>query len=238
MYWDYYLMGIILIPGLIFAAIAQGKVNRAYSTYSKVLSKSGKTAAEVARLILDTAGCTNIAVVKISGHLSDHFDPKKKRIALSNSVHDSTSVAALGIAAHEVGHAIQNKQNYLPLKLRSLLIPITNLSSVLLWPLIIIGLVFNFAAMPGSIVGDVFLWIGVAFFGISVILNLITLPVEYNASRRAAKILSNSQILDEKETKGAKKVLKAAALTYVAALLVSVLNLLRFLISFFLASRD
>lgn len=238
MYWDYYLMGIILIPGLIFAAIAQGKVNRAYSTYSKVLSKSGKTAAEVARLILDTAGCTNIAVVKISGHLSDHFDPKKKRIALSNSVHDSTSVAALGIAAHEVGHAIQNKQNYLPLKLRSLLIPITNLSSVLLWPLIIIGLVFNFAAMPGSIVGDVFLWIGVAFFGISVLLNLITLPVEYNASRRAAKILSNSQILDEKETMGAKKVLNAAALTYVAALLVSVLNLLRFLISFFLASRD
>lgn len=238
MYWEYYLMGIILIPGIIFAAIAQSKVNNAYSAYSKVLSKSGKTAAEVARLILDTAGCTDITITRVNGHLSDHYNPKKKIIALSSSVHDSTSVAALGIAAHEVGHAIQYKKGYLPMKVRSLLIPITNLSSVVLWPLVIIGLIFNFVAIPGSIVGNVFLWIGIAFFGISVLLNLVTLPVEYNASNRASKILFDAQILDQTEVNGAKKVLNAAALTYVAALLVSVLNLLRFVFSILLSSRE
>ncbi len=230
MYLDYYIMGIILLPGLILAIIAQVKVNSAYSKYSKVIAKGNQTAFEVARLLLDTAGLKHIKINKVSGHLTDHYNPKTQSINLSSGIYNSKSIAAIGIAAHEVGHAIQYKQNYMPVKIRSLLIPVTNFASSLLWPLVIVGLLFNFMADTTTVIGLVFIWSGIILFGLSILVNLVTLPTEFNASNRAIKVLSNSQILDSTETVGAKKVLSAAALTYVAALLVSMLNLLRFVL--------
>ncbi len=230
MYWEYYLMGIILVPGLLLSIYAQIKVNSAVSTYSKVTSSSGKTGAEVARLLLDSAGLTDIKIKRVSGNLTDYYDHKHKTLALSAGVHDSTSVAALGIATHEVGHALQYKAGYAPIKARNLAIPIANFASTLMWPLLIIGMIFNFGVASSGIFGSIMLWSGVAVFGMAVVVNLVTLPVEYNASRRATKILHDSSLLNEQETVYAKKVLNAAALTYVAALLVSILNLLRFLL--------
>lgn len=229
MYLEYYIMGIILLPGIILAIIAQSKVDRTFNAYSKVMSKGGHTAAEVARLILDTAGLCNIQIVRTKGHLTDHYDPKKKIVALSSSVYSSTSVAAIGIAAHEVGHAIQYKKNYTPIKVRSALIPVTNLASTMLWPLVLIGLLFSYGSTSSSF-GMLFIWAGVIVFGSAVLLNIATLPVEFNASNRALKILHKSQLLTPSETQGAKKVLSAAAMTYVAAMLIAVLNLLRFLL--------
>lgn len=228
--WDYYVMGIILLPAIILAVIAQNKVNTTYSAYSKMLSEGGKTAAEIARFLLDSAGLSNIAVTKVSGHLTDHYDPRKKIVALSASVYDSTSVAAIGIAAHEVGHAVQYKERYVPIKIRSVLIPATNLASTMLWPLVFIGLLFNYGSTYNNPIGLFFIWAGVAVFGLAALLNIVTLPVEFDASNRAVRVLSKTQILTSKETAGAKKVLSAAAMTYVAAMLVSVLNLVRFLL--------
>ena len=230
LYWEYYIMGIILLPALILAIYAQSKVNSTYGKFSQVMSKKGMKACEMTRLLLDCAELQNVKVIQVAGNLTDYYDDKKKVVALSSSVYDSSSVAALGIAAHEVGHALQFKNNYLPVKIRNIIIPITNISSTLLWPLVMLGLIFNFAAMPGSLVGDICLWSGVIIFGLAALLDLITLPVEYNASHRAIQILSKTEILDDEETKGAKKVLGAAALTYVASLLTSILNLIRFLL--------
>lgn len=237
MYWDYYIMGIILLPAIILAIYAQSKVSSTYSEFSKVLTQKGYKSQEVARLLLDCADLKNITITKVNGQLTDYYDHKKQIIALSSSTYDSSSVASLGVAAHEVGHALQYKDNYLPIKIRSLIIPLTQISSTLLWPLIVIGLLLNFAIYPGTIVGDVFLWIGVIFFGLAVLLDLITLPVEYNASKRAVDILSQTEILNKEETEGAKKVLSAAALTYVASLLNSILNLVRFLLVFLMNSK-
>lgn len=237
MYWDYYLMGIILLPAILLAIYAQSKVNNTYSQFSKVMAQNGLKAQEVARLLLDCADLKNITITKVNGKLTDYYDHKNQTLALSSSTYDSSSVAALGVAAHEVGHALQFKDEYLPIKIRSFIIPLTNISSTILWPLVLIGLALNFAIYPGTIIGNVFLWIGVAFFGIAVILDLITLPVEYNASRRAIELLSQTEILNEEETKGAKKVLSAAALTYVASLLNSILNLVRFVLVFIMNSR-
>lgn len=237
MYWDYYLMGIILLPAILLAIYAQSKVNSTYSQFSKVLTEKGYKAQEVARLLLDCADLKNISIKRVDGRLSDYYDHNKQVVALSSSTYDSSSVAALGVAAHEVGHALQYKDNYLPIKIRTFIIPLTNAGSTLLWPLVIIGLMFNFAVYPGTIWGNLFLWIGVIFFGLAVILDLITLPVEYNASKRAVDLLSQTEILNEEETVGAKKVLNAAALTYVASLLNSMLNLIRFLLVFLVHSR-
>ena len=237
LYWEYYVMGIILLPGLLLAIYAQSKVSSTYSKYSKMMSQKGMKAWEMVRLLLDCADLQNVQVIKVSGNLTDYYDHKKQVVALSSTVYDSSSVAALGVAAHEVGHALQFKNNYLPVKIRSAIIPITNISSTLLWPLVMLGLIFNFAAMPGSLVGDICLWSGVIIFGLAVLLDLVTLPVEYNASNRAVQVLSKTEILTEEETKGAKKVLGAAALTYVASLLTSILNLLRFLLVFLMHSR-
>lgn len=238
LYWEYYLMGIILLPAIILAAYAQTKVSTTYRKYSQVFSKRGMKACELARLLLDCADLNHIQVTQVAGELTDYYDPKKQIVALSKSVHDSTSVAALGVTAHEVGHALQYKTNYLPMKLRSLIIPIAKFSSALLWPLVMIGLIFNFVAIPGSFIGDVFLWSGIIVFALAAILDLVTLPVEYNASKRAVEILSQTEILDEEESRGAKKVLNAAALTYVAALLNSILNLVRFLLVVLIHVKD
>lgn len=228
MYWEYYVMGVILLPGLILALIAQAKVSVNFKKYSQVMSKNNMKACDVARLILDSAGLKQVQIRKVDGELTDYYDPKSQTVSLSNSVYDSTSVAAIGVACHEVGHALQYAQNYAPVKMRMFLVKACNISSNLLWPLVLIGLVLNVGL--NSVAGLVCMWAGVAIFGLSVIFNLVTLPVEYNASGRAKSILSNAQILDSEEMEGVNKVLNSAALTYVAALVVSILNLLRFVI--------
>lgn len=235
LYWEYVVMGIILIPGIIFAIIAQTKVNSAYNYYIKVKSKSGITAAEAARKILDGANLEKVNVQIISGRLTDNYNPIKNTVSLSKEISESDSIAALGIALHEVGHAIQYNKNYFPIKFRSFVVNFSNIVSTFLWPMVIIGLLFNFVWINGT-VGAIFLWSGVGFFGLAVLLNLVTLPVEYNASNRALNILEKTKILDSSELPGCKKVLRAAGLTYVAALVMAILNLLRFVLVF--AHRD
>lgn len=230
MYWDYYLMGIILLPGLILAIIAQLKVTTSFNKYKQVPSKKGMTASQVARLILDSANLQHIEIKRIDGELTDHYDPKNKTISLSNDVYDSTSVASIGIATHEVGHALQYASNYKPIKVRMGLVSVCNLASQLLWPLVIIGLLLNLGL--GTIAGDICMWCGIVLFSLSVIFDLVTLPVEYNASNRAKSILTNAEILDSEEMVGVNSVLNSAALTYVASLVVSMLNLIRFILVF------
>ena len=230
LYWQYYLMGIILLPGIIFGIYAQNKVNKTFNTYSNITNEGGRTASEVAKIMLNAAGCNDIKIAKISGELTDNYNHSKKTVSLSNSVYDSTSVSAIGVAAHEVGHVLQYKTNYTPIKLRKFAIVASNISSNLLWPLVIIGLIFNFAL--ASVAGDIILWSGVIVFSLAVLVNLVTLPVEYNASRRATTILKESGLLTEQESEQAGKVLNSAALTYVASLIISILNLLRFLLVF------
>lgn len=237
-YWEYYLLGIILLPGIIMASWAQVKVTSTYNKFSQVLSSKGYTGAEAARAILKSQGITGVEVVRShKGHLSDHYDPREKVVALSADVYDGTTIAALGVAAHECGHAIQHANKYMPLMVRRLLVGVSNVSSYLLWPLVVVGLILNFAYI-GGVWGDILMFSGVAFFGISVIFQLVTLPVEYNASTRALEHLVGTGIVDSMEVQGAKKVLSAAALTYVAALVVALLNLLRFVLFFLNNRRD
>ena len=237
MYLEYYIMGIILLPGLIFAIYAQSKVTKTYGEYRSVHAKSGVKASDFVRQLLSSSGMSEIEVKQINGQLTDHFNPSKKEICLSEDVYNSSSISALGVACHEFGHALQKKDKYVPYQIRRVLIPITNFVSNLLWPLVIIGLIFNFAVEGGGFIGEMFLWSGVVVFGLAVVVNLATLPVEYNASRRALKILSTTGTLDEEELDETKEVLNAAALTYVAALLVSILNFLRFILVVAKASK-
>lgn len=228
MYLTYYIMGIILLPGIIFALYAQSKINSTYQKHNKTLSSSGTTAAELIKRLASSSG-VNVSVKSIGGTLTDHYNPKTQEIGLSRNVYASSSLSALGIACHEFGHALQREHNYLPYVIRKTLVPITNFASMLLWPLIIIGLVFNFGAEAGGITGDIFLWSGVAVFGLAVLFSLVTLPVEYDASNRAIKVLRTTGTMTEIELSKTKEVLNAAALTYVASLVVAILNLLRFL---------
>lgn len=231
LYWEYYLMGIVLLPGILFAIIAQARVSSSFKKYGKIINMRGITGSEVARQILDSEDLHDVKVVRSTrGGLSDHYDPRKKIVALSEDVYSSSSVAALGVAAHEVGHAIQHKNFYFPAKLRSVLVPVTNLISNILWPLVFFGLFLNFGAEAGGSAGNIFITLGIVMFGASIVFNLVTLPVELNASKRAEQVLLRTNMVDEVEVDGAKKVLNAAALTYVAALLISILNLVRFLL--------
>ncbi len=237
LYWEYYLLGIILLPGIIFGIIAQQKVTSAYNAFSKLPAKVGKTSKEIARLLLDTAQLQNVKISQAKGGaMSDYYDPSQKTVALSAP--ESNSVADISIAAHEVGHALQYKTNYVPIKIRTFAIKLSNFTSNLMLPLIILALLFNFCFMPNSIVGTVILWIGVGLFGLGTFISLVTLPVEYNASKRASKILQQSGIFDAEETGYAKRMLNAAALTYVASLLISVLSLLRILLIVFKLKGD
>lgn len=234
MYFQYYLMGIILVPGLIFAFIAQTKVSTTYNKYNNIMAKSNITTKNLLQILCSTCNMNYLKIKQIPSALSDNYNPTTEEISLSSSNYNSSSISALGVACHEFGHALQKKEKYAPYQFRKILIPITNIASTLLWPLVIIGLIFNFGVEAGGIMGDVFLWAGIGFFGIAVILNLATLPVEFDASHRALKILSSTGTLTQEELSGAQEVLNAAALTYVAALVVSVLNLLRFLAVIFL----
>ena len=218
-YFDYYYI-LFVIPPLIFAAWAQFKVKSTFHKYAGYHSGQGYTAVMIARLILDQNGLFHVKIEMTSGNLTDHFDPRANVIRLSESVYHSTSVASIGVAAHEVGHAIQYSKGYLPIKIRNAVIPLTNIGSTLAFPLAILGVIFSFEPL---ITIGIWLFIAVVFF------QFITLPVEFNASRRALNTLKNDHILVGEEYTGAKKVLTAAALTYVGALLVAVGNLLRLL---------
>ena len=226
----YILLGVLIIPGIILGIYAQTKVTKTYNIYSQVETENGMTAAQLARTVLDSAGLQDIELRRENGYLTDHYHPKKKYIALSEGVYDSTSVAALGVAMHEVGHAIQKKEKYFFLGFRQVLVPITNFASTILWPLVFIGILLGAFSTSGGTIGLIFLYSGIIFYGITVLLNLITLPVEFDASRRALKMLEGGNFMTQTELDGASKVLKAAALTYVASFVVAVLELLRFVI--------
>ncbi|MBO5103193.1 MAG: zinc metallopeptidase [Clostridia bacterium] len=238
-YIIYWLLGIVLVPGFIFAAIAQAKITSTYRSLKHQPAQCEKTADQVAREILDKNGLQEINLIQTSGELTDHYNPSKQEIALSTDVYGSNSIAALSIAAHEVGHAIQRKEGYFASKLRTFLVPVVNFSSAILWPLVVIGLIINVGASWNSLVGDIFLWIGIAFFGISVLFSLITLPTELDASKRAIQQLTEGgYITNEVETEQSKSVLKAAAMTYVASLVVSILHLIRFLLTILIARNE
>ena len=214
---------VLVLPAVIFAFIMQARVSSTFSKYSAYSNLRGITGAEVAKKMLLEAGITDIRVERTKGNLTDHFDPKNKVIRLSDAVHDSTSVAAAGVAAHECGHAIQYFEEYAPIKLRNAIIPVCRIGSVLSMPLVLLG--FLFSAQP-------LVNIGIIFFALATLFQLITLPVEFNASRRALVTLEESNILYGDENQAAKKVLSAAAMTYVAALAVSLMQLLRLVLIF------
>ena len=210
---------VYVLPALIFALWAQVNVKSTFSKYSRVPSDRGMTGYDAARLILDKNGLTNVRIEQVSGELTDHYDPKANVIRLSDNVCGVQTAAAVGVAAHEAGHAVQYAQNYAPIRLRSAIIPVTNLASTAAFPLFLIGIVFSFSTIA---------YIGVLLFGASVVFQLVTLPVEFNASRRAVAALADSG-MSEDSVNAAKKVLTAAALTYVAALASAIGNFLRLL---------
>ena len=217
---------ILVMPAVLFALWASSHVNTTFAKYSKQFNSRNLTGAQAARYVLDRNGCRDVRIERVSGNLTDHYDPRTNVIRLSDSVYNSTSSAAVGVACHEAGHAIQYAENYAPIKMRAAIIPITNIGSKLAIPLIMLGLVL--CAMEPAWIGIAY--IGIACFGLSTVFQLLTLPTEFNASNRAIAAIEGSNLLREEELVGAKKVLKAAAMTYVAALAVSLMQLLRLLI--------
>ena len=209
---------ILVIIGFIFAMMASTGVQSAFNKYSKVKSYRGYTGADAARKILDGSGLYNVQIEHISGNLSDHFDPKANVIRLSDATYSDTSVAAIGVAAHEAGHAIQHAVGYAPIKVRNAIVPAVNIASTLSMPLFLIGLIMSAPFLTN---------LGILLFSGALVFQVVTLPVEFNASRRAITILNESAMLEEDELHGAKKVLKAAAMTYVAAVISTALQLLR-----------
>jgi len=224
-FWDPTM--ILLIPAMILAAYAQAKVNSTYAKYSEVPSASGRTGLQIAQAILTANGLSDIRVEPGQGFLSDHYDPIQKRIQLSQQNYEDSSVAAISVAAHECGHAIQHAQGYVPLNLRTAIFPMANIGSNLAWIFIIAGFIF---ANRLSVFGVGLLDIGIFLFTFSVLFQLITLPVEFDASRRAIVQLNQLGLVAPEEQQGAKKVLDAAALTYVAAAAAAVLQLIRLLL--------
>lgn len=220
MYFDIYYL-ILIVPALILSIYAQIKVKSAFNKYSRIRNTSGMTGADVARVILDRSGLYDVRIERIAGDLTDHYDPRTKVVRLSQSVYGSNSIAALGVAAHETGHAIQHSESYGPLVLRSTLVPVAQIGSSLGVPLAMLGLIFSFPFLVN---------VGIILFSLAVAFYIITLPVELNASSRAIRILEDTGILNYNEIDPAKKVLRAAAMTYVASAAVAVANLLRLIL--------
>ena len=214
----------LVLIGVVLSLLASGKVKSTFSRYSQVRNSRGLTGAQAAEQVLHTAGIYDVRIEHIGGNLTDHYDPRTKVLRLSDSVYGQTSVAAVGVAAHECGHAIQHARGYAPLKLRSTLVPVANFGAKLAWPLIIFGL---FIRGESSII---LINAGIIAFLAAVVFQLVTLPVEFNASNRAIRMLADSGMMYGEEIKGAKKVLSAAALTYVASAATAILQLLRILI--------
>ena len=224
--WTYL---VLVLPAMIFALIAQSMVQSTFNKYSKTPTKCAMTGYQAARMVLDQNGIQDVAIERVSGNLTDHFDPRAKVIRLSDATYASSSAAAVGVAAHEAGHAAQYAAEYAPIKLRTAIIPITNIGSKLTIPLILLGAIF--ALQP-------LVTLGILFFALSTVFQLVTLPVEFNASKRAMQALRSSGRMDEGELVASRKVLTAAAMTYVAALAVSLMQLLRLILLFGRRSRD
>lgn len=223
--WTYV---VLILPAILLSLWASQRVDSTFRKYQQQYNYRGMTGAQAARYVLDRNGLSSIRIEHISGNLTDHFDPKDNVIRLSDGVYNSSSSAAVGVACHEAGHAIQHSVNYLPIRIRTAIIPITNFGSKLAMPLILIGLLL-------SSFSPVFTWFtdaGIICFGLCTIFQLVTLPTEFDASRRAIQCIESGNLLSGEELAGAKKVLSAAALTYVAALAVSLAQLLRFIILF------
>ena len=221
---------LILIPALILSLWASAKVNSTFNKYSQIGTRNGMTGAQAARRVLDSHGLYHIQIEYVSGHLSDHYDPSAQVLRLSEDVYGNTSAAAIGVACHEAGHAIQHAEEYTPLKLRQAIIPITNIGSRIGVYLFMIGLIISAFAGSDSIFGMGMAWAGIALFSFTTVFQLLTLPTEFNASSRALEEIRHAGILYDDEIEGAKKVLSAAAMTYVAALAVSITQLLRLIL--------
>lgn len=221
-YWDP--TYILVVIGAVICMIASARVKGTFNKYSQLRSMSGMNGAQVAQRVLQAAGIYDVQVRHVSGSLTDHYDPRTKTVNLSDPVYNATSVAALGVAAHECGHAIQHEKSYAPLSIRSALVPIANFGSMLAWPVILIGLLFN-TRSSGLIID-----IGILLFSAAVLFQLVTLPVEFDASRRALVMLRTQGILADDELKYTRRVLKSAALTYVASAAAAILQLLRIIL--------
>ena len=223
--WTYV---VLVLPCILLSLWASANVNSTFKRYSGQYSRRGLTGAQAAERVLRANGVTNVRIERVSGNLTDHFDPKSSVIRLSDNVYGNTSTAAIGVACHEAGHAVQYAQDYAPIRIRSAVIPATNLGSKLAMPLILLGLLIGFK-------GDLsyfLIYLGIGCFGLSLVFQLVTLPVEFDASRRAMAAIAQSELLTEEEQRGARKTLTAAALTYVAATAVALSQLLRLLVLF------
>ena len=223
--WTYV---VFVLPFVILSLWASSNVNSTFKKYSQVYSIRRITGADAAQRVLSANGVTGVRIERVSGNLTDHFDPRTNVIRLSDSVYSSASTAAIGVACHEAGHAVQYAKNYTPIKLRAAVIPATNLGSKLAMPLILLGVLFSAFAETSYIL----VYIGIACFGLSLVFQLLTLPVEFDASRRAMQAISSVNILTEEEQRGARKTLTAAAMTYVAATAVALMQLLRLIMIF------
>ena len=224
-YYGYYYdpTYILVVIGAVLSLFASWRVNATFNRYSRVGNRSGRRAEEIAQFMLNDAGIYDVRIERVNGNLTDHYSPKEKVLRLSDSVYGSTSVAALGVAAHETGHAIQHNRGYVPVKIRSAIVPVVNIGSTLSWPIILAGLIFS---------APLLLKAGIILFSLVVIFQFVTLPVEFDASGRAIKILRDRNLLYPDEVSGAKSVLWAAAMTYVAAMISAVLQLLRLVLIF------
>lgn len=223
--WSYF---ILVLPCILISMWASANVNSTFKKYSRQYSYRRLTGAQAAQRVLQANGVYGVRIDRVSGNLTDHFDPKSNVIRLSDSVYDSTSTAAIGVACHEAGHAVQYAQNYAPIKLRAAIIPLTNFGSRIAMPLILAGILLT---ALGTF-SDTLVYLGIAAFGLSLVFQLVTLPVEFNASRRAMDAIRQTGLLSEDEQRGARKTLTAAALTYVAATAVALAQLLRLILIF------
>lgn len=215
-----------MFPALLLGLWAQFLVKTRFDKFSKVMSSRGITGADAAKMVLNAGGVYNVPINRVSGHLSDHYNPKTNSISLSDSVHSSRSVAAIGVAAHEAGHALQYANNYAPIKMRMAIIPVCNIGSMLGPILIVVGFMISYAGEASALLGQTIYLAGIVLFSAVALFQLVTLPVELNASKRAMKALESGFVLENKELDGARKVLTAAALTYVAALVSSIMQIL------------
>lgn len=224
--WTY----ILIIIGAVIASIASANVNRTFNKYSKYTTEKGMTGTQVAEYILQYSGITNVRVERISGNLTDHYDPSNKVLRLSDATANSTSIAAIGVAAHECGHAVQDAKGYVMMTLRQKIVPVVNIGSTLSWPILILGAIAGF--------NQTLINIGIMLFSLTLLFQLVTLPVEFDASKRALQIMEEGRVLTASELPYARKTLKAAAMTYVASAIAGALSLLRVLILFGGRSRD
>ena len=229
--WTYL---VLVLPCMIFALIASANVQSTFKKYSEQYSQRRITGAEAARRVLAHNGVSDVRIERVAGNLTDHYDPRTNVIRLSDSVYSSTSTAAIGVAAHEAGHAVQYAVDYAPIKLRAAIIPLTNFGSKLAMPLILAGILLTFLGAFSTVL----IYLGIAAFALSFVFQLITLPVEFNASRRAIRAIEDAQLLTPEEQKGARKTLKAAAMTYVAAMSVALAQLLRLIMLYGRRRRD